>query len=291
MGDKVWTIIELIRWGSDYFKTHNIESPRLTIELLLGHVLGYKRIDLYASFDQPMKDSELKKLREYVLRRKNNEPLQYIIGSTPFLNFELICDKRALIPRPETEQLAEIIQKKLNTKKVQTNILDIGTGSGCLAIAAALGNNYCKVHAIDISNDSLSLAQENATKNLCINIVFENVDILKQIPALYPYDLIISNPPYISESDYKELQPELCLHEPRISLSDESDGLRFYRHFAEVFKKILKPEGEFFLEIGYGHSIFVKMIFEEKKYHIDLIKDYSGIDRFVHGSIKREISF
>lgn len=280
---KIWTIIELINWGTDFFKEKQIESQRLNIELLLCKVLKCERLYLYTNFDKPLSEQELAELRECVKRRATGEPLQYIIGSVEFHKLNFIVNPSVLIPRPETEQLVEIILSH-NEGKKNLRILEIGTGSGCIAISLAKFLPDSEVYALDISQDALKLAKENATLNDTKNVFLKKMDILNEIPQK-KYDIIVSNPPYIPLLEYKDLEKELFF-EPEIALTDKSDGLGFYKRFADVFPMMLNSDGRFYLEMGETTHQSIGNIFSNQKYNLNLVNDFRQTKRFAIGSLK-----
>lgn len=280
---KVWTIIELINWGTDFFKEKQIESQRLNIELLLCKVLKCERLYLYTNFDKPLSEQELAELRDFVKRRATGEPLQYIIGTVDFYKLNLNVNPSVLIPRPETEQLVEIILSQNGDKK-NLRILEIGTGSGCIAIALAQNLPDSEVYAIDISLDALKLAKENANLNEVKNVFFKKMDILNEIPQK-KYDIIVSNPPYIPLLEYKDLEKELFF-EPEIALTDKSDGLGFYKRFASIFPKMLNAGGRFYLEMGETTHFSIENIFANTNFNLSLANDFRQTKRFAIGLLK-----
>ena len=275
----------MLRWGEDYFKNHNIESPRLTMELILCEVLNYRRIDLYLNFDRPLKLPELDKLHNYILLAGKQVPLQYIFGKTQFLGLCLLIDKRALIPRPETEILAKIAIDYIVKSDFQNlNILDIGTGSGCIAVAIAY---YLKekqirynIDAIDISADTLDLAKENAKKYNLDNIEFQLLDILKEDISLQKYNCIVSNPPYIPLNNYQKLDTKILKYEPQPALTDFADGLTFYKKFRELIPT-MQDGAMMILEIEGDNTQDLLNIFQKQNCNIEIIKDFAGIDRIL----------
>ncbi len=272
-------LIEIINLSVDFFKKKNIDSPRLNIELILTKFLNCKRIELYTAFDKPLTEEELSSVRLAVKRRGNNEPLQYILGEIQFGDNIFEVNQNVLIPRPETEHLASlIIEEWQNTTNL--NVLDIGTGSGCLAITLTDKLNCNIVSAVDISIDSLKTAMENSGRCNC-KIDFEKIDILNEIPK-GKFDIIVSNPPYISLEEYSILPMDVSKFEPRIALCDENDGLNFYRRFELIFEDLLSENGKFYLEYAYNQAEEIKKIFDEK-YNVELIKDFNGIYRFCKG--------
>jgi release factor glutamine methyltransferase len=278
--ERVWTLIDIVDWGKEYFEKKNIDSPRLTIELMLCNLLNIERIQIYTQYDRPLLKSELNTLREIILRRAKHEPLQYILGSTDFYGFKFKVNNSVIIPRPETELLVELAIKSTFDKD-NISILDIGTGSGCIAISIASNYYNSNITAIDISEEALKLAAVNAIENNIERIKFKNCDILTETITEGPFDLIVSNPPYIPLTEYQQLDPELLNYEPDISLTDKADGLTFYRHFAKIFRNILKPDGKFFLEFGYGQKDSIQEIFKKENWETRCYNDAGGIPRVI----------
>lgn len=279
---KTWTIIDIVRTGTDFLEKNKIESPRLNVELLLCKVMNLTRLDIYIKFDKPLSEDELSELRGLIDRRRHGEPLQYLLGSQQFINLNLTTDSRALIPRPETEILAELAGNYIKNSGIASpNILDIGTGTGALAIFLAKMFPEANVVGLDVSPDAISLATENAKREQTTNLTFHQADILKVQPKKI-YDLVVSNPPYISTEDYNNLAVELK-HEPRIALCDEGDGLGFYRRYADVFPSIVGES--FFVECGAGQATEISAMFE-KKFIVEIHRDYAGIERIVSGCKK-----
>jgi release factor glutamine methyltransferase len=282
--EKTWRIIDVINWGNDYFCKHNIESPRLLIDLLVCDVLQIQRFELYLNYDKTLSKDELLILNSYVKRAAANEPFQYILGKTPFLDLTINVNSSVLIPRPETEELADSIIKRIQNQPEIIEILDIGTGSGCLAIALAKAFPEKKVYGIDVSLDAIKTAKDNNLINYS-NAKFKYMNILKEVPQKI-FDCIISNPPYIELNLYENLDKNVLNFEPRISLTDDSDGLTFYRRFSEIFPVILSPNGFFALEYGDNMQYAISELFESN-FKLEIIKDFAGKERFVFGSLKK----
>jgi len=279
------TVLDAINLSAEYLKKKNIESPRINAEHLLSHVLKRKRLELYLSFDKPLNEDETNLYRELIRRRGTTEPLQYILGSVEFYGLEFHVTRDVLIPRPETEILVEKIIESFD-KNSHLKILDIGTGSGNIAISLAKNFDNAEVTGIDVSGEALTIAKENSRINdVNGKVKFGILDVLNQnITPEVKYDVIVSNPPYVSVKEYPELRPELNVYEPRIALTDENDGLNFYRVISEKSKKILKKEGQMFFEIGQGQSEEIKNILERNKFSdIKIFKDYSDIERVITG--------
>lgn len=284
MENKIWRIIDLLKWTSEYFAKNGIESARLNAELLLCHTINFERIGLYTNFDKPLSPEELSFFKSLIKRRVDREPLQYILGSVNFLGIKLQVDSSVLIPRNETEFIVDIVIKKLSAENRQLKILDIGTGSGCIAISLAKALPNAEVTAIDSSEKALLIAENNAVLNGVKNITFKKVDILKE--AIFEkYDVIVSNPPYISNEDMAELEPEIYKFEPVNALTDFGDGLGFYRKFSSIFPEILEiTRGSFFMEIGFDQSSQIKEIFYETGYKVKFTDDFNGIKRLCYYS-------
>ena len=246
---RVWRIIDLIQWGQPHFEERGISNARLEVEWLLGHLLDMDRVDLYVQFERPMEPGELAQFKQLVQRRTAGEPLQYIIGTAPFYGRDFKVTPAVLIPRPESEVLIE----QLTRGSRPETILDIGTGSGCLAITAALELPGCQVTAVDISREALVVAEDNARTYGADNIRFEQRDILESRPD-GPFDAVLCNPPYVADDELNTLALEVRDHEPRLALFDGSDGLRFYRRLAELVPDLLSPEGRLITEFGGHHQ-------------------------------------
>ncbi len=280
--EKTWTIIDVLNWGKSFFEEKDVDSPRLSMELILCHVLGLERIDIYTHFDKPLNTKELAEIKDAVIARVKGKPVQHIIGKTSFIDYEIKCSSDALIPRPETELLADWAIRDYSSANPE-NILDIGTGSGCVAIALAARFTDSKVFAIDISNDALKLAKENADHNKLSNIYFKNVNILENTAQHNKFDIIVSNPPYIPLVEYEALERVVKDYEPKISLTDGNDGMTFYRRYADIFQDMLTDNGSFYIEVGHNQAEKVSLLFKDKGYQVECRKDLAGIYRMIKG--------
>ena len=281
------TVLESIKLSTEFLTNKGIESPRINAELMLAKILNCKRLDLYLSFDRPLNEEETNLYREFIRRRSKFEPLQYILGSVEFYGLEFKVDKSVLIPRPETEILVETILNSVE-KDSALNILDIGTGSGIIAICLAKNLRASSISATDISDSALVIAKENAELNgVEKQINFKNFDIVTN--EGYPgnqFDIVVSNPPYISSEEYQNLAPELKLYEPQIALTDNFDGLNFYRTITGKSKTLLKKGGKLFFELGQGQSYKVSDIIQQGNFsNIVIKKDYQNIDRVISGEL------
>ncbi len=282
------TVLEAIQKSAEFLGKKNVESPRLQVELLLAHLLKMPRMKLYLNFERALSPAEIDSLRELVKRRGQREPLQHIVGSTSFCGFEIAVNRHALIPRPETELLAELGWNFLVTRHSSlVTALDFGTGSGCIAIALAAKCPNAKFFATDISADALALAKENAAKNKASErIEFLQGDGFAALETGARFDLIISNPPYIASSEIETLQPEVRDFDPRAALDGGADGLDFYRRLATEAKTFLKPGGKIMLEFGDGQADEMKAIFENEKWIVEAVQeDYSQRARILIAKI------
>ncbi len=231
---KSWKIIELLQTVTAFLEKKGIENPRLNAELLLGKVLHKKRVELYLDFDRPLNEAELQAYRELVQRRANHEPLQYILEEVEFMGLPFKISPAVLIPRPETEILVEQVLKLKQEFTVAPTIIDVGTGSGCIAISLAHFWPQARLFATDISAEALTLCQQNMELNQVQNRVTTiNHDIWSPWPSVLPkrFDILVSNPPYISKGEINDLPEEVKEYEPLQALTDWQDGLRFYERF------------------------------------------------------------
>ena len=282
------TILNAIELSSEYLKKKGVESPRINAELLLAHILSCKRMDLYMKFDQPLKEFETNNYRELIKRRGLREPLQYIVGTVEFYGLEFLVNKNVLIPRPETEILVEEIIKHSNKENV-IRILDIGTGSGNIAISLAKNLSNSVITSIDINKDATNLAIENAViNNLNGRLSFHTIDLnAYQLENELLYDVIVSNPPYISKNDYINLEKELLEHEPQNALTDEADGYTFYRTISIKAPNWLSKKGKLYFEIAQGQADKVSDFMTDNGFiNIKSIDDYAGIKRVVVGELE-----
>ncbi len=276
-----WTSLKLIQWTTEYFEKKGIPNPRLDAELLLAHALKCQRIDLYTGHEKIVPQKHLDPFRAFVERRAKREPLQYIVGETEFWGLKIKVTPEVLIPRPETEMLVEEGLKFSDAR----SILDIGTGSGCIAIAVAKSLPGAKIVATDVSKEAIALARENAK----FHKVSERIDFILSDIAPWRvfeaegqrFDLIVSNPPYISTGEFPNLQPEVRDFEPRKALDGGPKGLDVILKILEEAPPFLKPTSYLLLEIGEGQAVKIPDLLP-KNTSLKLRnvrKDYSGHDR------------
>lgn len=273
------TVLEVLQSTAGYFKKREIESPRLNAEHLLAHSLGKKRIELYLEFERALTEAELAPLRELVRRRGQGEPLQHLLGTVDFCGRTFRCDKRALIPRPETEELVELIVKS-EMKIPAARILDVGTGSGVIALSLAAELPEAKVHAVDASEEALSLARENAAAlGLSAHVRFYQSNLLAQV--VNAFDLIVANLPYVPAADRENLSREV-LHDPAHALFGGERGDEMIRALIAAAPAHLQPGGLLALEIGIGQADSLAQFLAEQNYHdISARHDFAGVTRFL----------
>jgi release factor glutamine methyltransferase len=285
--DSQWTIIKLIRWATTYLKSHNIDSPRATGEILLARALKLKRIDLYLNYDQPLNDDELQRFKALIKRRIKREPVAYILGVKEFWSLELKVNQNVLIPRPETECLVEKALDLLSQSAFSPpqRILDLGTGSGAIVMALASQQPQHVYFASDRFWPAVEVARGNADRHECSArihfFVGDWVSSLNEIKT--GFDMIVSNPPYVPSDVIGGLQPEIRRFEPRAALDGAEDGLACFRKIIGTAHNHLKTAGVLIMEIGHDQRADVRRIaaaggrFEA----FNCAKDYSGHDRVV----------
>lgn len=274
------TVLEVLQSTTGYFQKRKIDNPRLNAEHLLAHVLRRKRIDLYLKFEQTLPESDLAPLRELVRRRGAGEPLQHLLGTVEFCGYTFHCDKRALVPRPETEQLVELLISRFKTKIACPRVVDVGTGSGVIALTLAAKFPKAEIVGVDISEDALLLARENAERlGLADRVAFLRSNLLENVQP--GFDLIAANLPYVSTEDREKLSREV-LHDPDVALFAGARGDEVVQELIARAPSWLTPGGMLALEIGIGQSETLTSALIEKNYRdICNEKDYSGVTRFL----------
>jgi release factor glutamine methyltransferase len=272
------TVLQVLQATTEYFRKHGIENPRLNAEHLLAHVLGRKRIELYLEFERELIESELVPLRDLMKRRGEGEPLQHLLGSVEFCGHIFLCDKRAMVPRPETEELVELLKSQIRNSK--SRILDVGTGSGVIALSLAMKFPDAEILAVDISDDALALARENAASlTLSDRLRLVKSNLLENVEGTF--DLIVANLPYISTQQRHALSREV-LHDPEIALFGSARGDELVREVIAQAPPHIRPGGMLALEIGLDQSEALLSALAEKNYRdIYLKTDYSGVTRFL----------
>jgi release factor glutamine methyltransferase len=286
------TFQETIKNTTQQFELCGITDPQANAEYLAIHILGiWNKTELRKYLDEPVTKGQAEQYEKLISRRLNHEPLQHIIGETEFFGLRLFISDAALIPRPETEILVEEVLKEVevlnpwHSALSTIRILDIGTGSGAIALALASRLPDAAIIGMDISSDAITLAEKNKERLDLKNVSFEIMDIFSDgIENKFSgsIDLLVSNPPYISAEEFEMLDPEVRLFDPRIALTDNADGLIFYQRIAEIASKILETDGRIIVEIGYGAAKQVEKIFVDNGMKIlRIIKDLQGIERVI----------
>jgi len=272
-------ILEVLKRSAEFLAKRGVASPRLQVELLLAHLLKMPRMNLYLNFERVLTRAETEALRDAVRRRGQREPLQYIVGSVSFCGLELTVNPHVLVPRPETELLAEHAWKFLQQRASAAPLraLDLCTGSGCLALALLAHAPQVEVDATDISPDALDVARQNASRlQVLPRIQFHQGDGFAAVPADRRFDLIVSNPPYIPTAEIETLEPEVRDHEPRGALDGGADGLDFYRRIAAQAGAFLRPGGRLMLELNDHGAEPVREIFARENWTVESVEaDYN----------------
>ena len=278
------TVLAVVQKTTDFLAAKSVESARLNAELLIGHALGLKRMQLYLQFERELPETDLEKIRLLVKRRSQREPLQYILGETEWSGVKLKVDRRALIPRPETEFLIELLETRL-VPSPPTRILDLGTGTGAIALALAKRFPEATVVAVELSIDALALASENARALGLDN----RVSLLKSswysaltAEATEPFDLIVSNPPYLTAAETAAAEPEVRVYEPVTALTAAEAGMADLRAIISGAVAWLKPDGWLALETGISqHPDLVQLLASAGWVGVESKRDLTDRDRFL----------
>ena len=284
---ETWTIQKLLNWVTGYLTEKGIDSPRLSAELLLSHVLGLKRIELYTQHDKTVAGQDLDMLRDMVKRAGQNEPIAYLVGKTEFYSMEINVTPDCMIPRPETELLVQRAIEFLRTRDGVQFVCDLCTGSGCIAVVIAKNFPNAHIIATDICDAALAVAASNVQNyQLQDKITLLSGDLFDPIiPQLDTgkFDLIVCNPPYVSSAEYEKLDRNVKDYEPRLALFAGDDGLDIYRRIIEKVDTFLKPDAALILEIGYAQGQAIKELLEQIEVFAEIIieKDYHNNDRIV----------
>jgi release factor glutamine methyltransferase len=271
------TVLETLDGGTRYLEKRGVDDARRNMQMLVAHQLGCTRMDLYLRFDQPLGEADLAPLRELLKQRGERVPLQHLLGTVWFHGQEFKTDARALIPRPETEELVEMLLK-LSGLPENAGVLDMGCGSGVLGLSLALAKPSWQVTLADVSDEALALSRENAERLDLEGVAFVQSDLFSNIEG--DFDLIVANLPYVPETDRKDLAPEV-LHDPDLALFGGADGLDVIRRFIpEAFAR-LRPGGYVALEIGYDQASQVASLLKNHGFtDVEVKSDLSGIARF-----------
>jgi release factor glutamine methyltransferase len=296
----VWTVEALLRWAADDFRSRGIECARLDAELLLAHALGTTRIDLIVDAKRPLDGAELARMREMVKRRRSREPMAYILGEREFYGRPFRVDRRVLVPRPDTETLVDVGLERTRSLSMSARMLDLCTGSGCVAISLARERPTSFVMATDASEDALAVARDNALRLGAYNVAFRAGDLFGALgsgprtaggsgpsgrdPACR-FDLLTANPPYIPSGEIATLMADVRDFEPHFALDGGGDGLAIVRRIvAGASGHLARPGGVLALEIGAGEARDVVALLEGAGYgRIEVRRDYGRIERVVSG--------
>lgn len=282
--NEVWTIRRVLAWSADDLKKRSFSSPRLDVELLLGRVVGLDRVHLVIDADRPVSKEELATFRALFTRRRAGEPVAYLLGEREFYGRKFKVDRRVLIPRPDTETLVEVGLERTRSLYLCARVLDLCTGSGCVAISLACERPTTRVVATDISRDALSLARENALRLGAVNVAFAEGDLFDAVRGARAFDLITANPPYIAASEVPSLAPDIRDFEPRVALSPGDDPLAIARRIVDAAPAFLNDGGTLAMEVGAGQAPDVAKLFEARGFSdVRSRKDYGGIERVVSG--------
>jgi len=292
MSPETWTVLQLLKWAADYFKSHRIHPPRPIAEILLAHILGFNRVDLYIQYDRPLNLRELAAFKDVIKRRLRGEPVAYIVGERGFWSLDLHVTPDVLIPRPETETLVEKALEVLPEAGAgePRKVLDLGTGSGAIVLALAMERSGHRFYAVDRSWTALTVAGKNARKyGLKETVHFVCADWFDGLAEKQNgFDLIVSNPPYVRRADIDELAVDVSKYEPREALDGGPDGLEFIRILVRGAPTFVRPTGWLLFEIGYDQAEGVNRLmsatggYEE----IEVIQDYCGHDRVIRARVK-----
>jgi release factor glutamine methyltransferase len=277
----MFTVLEIIKKTTDFLASKGVESARLNAELLIGHALERKRMQLYLEFERPLTEAELERIRPLVRRRAQREPLQYITGETEFCGLQLAVDRRALIPRPETELLVEHV-RRVRESAPPIRILDLGTGSGAIALALAAAFPAATVVAVDRSPEALELARSNATRTgLAGRVTWRVSDWFEAVPV-EPFEVVVSNPPYLTAEETDQTAPEVRDFEPRSALAAADEGCADLVRIIATAPRYLAPGGLLALETGVAqHARLLPFARDAGFSQVESHPDFTGRERFV----------
>ncbi|MGD8606975.1 MAG: peptide chain release factor N(5)-glutamine methyltransferase [Myxococcales bacterium] len=281
MSSRTWTIRELLQWATEDFSSRGVESPRLDAELLVAHALRLDRVGLYLDLNRPLLEEERAAIRPLVARRRGREPVAYILGHKDFYGRRFSVTPQVLIPRPDTETLVE---HALDCIPIDApcNVLDVGTGSGAIAITIAAERPLARVHATDKSASALAVAAGNAEAHgVATRVRFEHTDL---VAAGARYDVIVSNPPYVSSGELATLQAEVRSYEPTMALDGGQDGLDVVRALLRAAESVTQAGAQLLVEVGLGQAAEVMRLAASKAAwrEVTVYRDLNRVDRVVH---------
>lgn len=278
-----WTIARVLTWAADDLRARGSASPRLDAELLLGHVLGCDRIKLITDASRPLERSELTAYRELHRRRRRGEPVAYLRGQREFYGRLFVVDNRVLVPRPDTEVLVEVALSRTRHLSLCARVLDVGAGSGCVAITLARERPTTQVTAVDVSDGALAVTRDNAARLGAHNLAVRRSDLFAALPGAR-FDLVVSNPPYIPDADMATLPADVREFEPTLALAAGAEGLDVIRRLVADAPAALAPGGVLALEVMAGMAPAVRRLLAERGFEaIEVARDYGGHERVVSG--------
>ncbi|HNW41692.1 MAG TPA: peptide chain release factor N(5)-glutamine methyltransferase [Opitutaceae bacterium] len=275
------TVLDILQKTTDFFSGKGVESARLNAELIVGHALGLKRMQLYLQFERLLTEPELERIRPLVRRRGQREPLAYVLGTAEFCGLTLKADRRALVPRPETERLVELLQERC--VPAPARVLDLGTGTGCIALALASAWPGAEVVAVDASEEALALARENGeSTGLAARVRWLKSDWFSGLPVDARFDLIVSNPPYLTAEETAAAEPEVRTYEPASALTAAEAGMADLRKIIAGAPRFLAPGGWLAMETGIAqHAALLADLARAGLHDGESVKDLADRDRFV----------
>ncbi len=282
------TVREALDWGAQQLFLAGVSEPHADAEWLLAHVLKTARTALRLEHQRALTDEQQRAYEALIVRRQQRIPLAYLLGEQPFCGLPLKVDQRVMVPRPETEQLVELVVQRLKERGLKRcTIADIGTGSGAIALALAAQLEGATLYGVDISPDALAAAEENAARlGLTKRCVFLEGDLTEPLEAVFPprtFDALVANLPYVADNEWEQLEPEVRCYEPPIALRGGADGLDVIRRFlARPLQRLLTPNGFVALEVGAGQAKMVQNLCQQRGWkEVTVMKDRHGIERFV----------
>jgi len=280
-----WSIKRVLAWATDDFRRRGNKTARLDAELLLGEALGFDRIKLIVEAERPLAEGELGRYRELIKRRRNGEPIAYILGRREFFALPFRVDRRVLIPRPDTETLVESALAGTQAQHLYGRLLDLCTGSGCVAVAFAKARPTWRVTAVDLSPDAAALARENVRRaGVVHNVSVLEGDLFGALSPDAKFELITANPPYIPSGEIAGLDTDVRDFEPRLALDGGEDGLVIIRRLLDAAPRYLVPGGMLAMEVGFDQAPAVAALFEGAGFvDIARARDLAGVERVVSG--------
>jgi len=283
---RTWTVREVVTWTTDDLRKRGVDSARVDAELIVAHALGIDRIKLLISAERELSNDELESIKALVKRRRAFEPIAYLRGEREFYGRKMRVDARVLIPRPDTETLVDVALERLRGRDLFARVVDLCTGSGCVAITLKLERPTIAVDATDLSDGAIAVARDNAQRLGAVwNVRFACGDLFTPLGKNRAiYDLVVANPPYIATAEVPTLQPDIKDHEPRIALEGGASGLEIIDRIVDEAPRWLRPGGALAMEIGAGQAQGVRTIFERRGFEaVETKKDYGGVERVVSG--------